>query len=159
MNKITPWLWFDGQAEQAAHYYTSIFKNSRMGTVSRFGEGGPMPAGSVMTAEFEVEGQPFVALNGGPDHNFTEGVSFYVDCASQEEVDELWDKLTAGGGEPGQCGWLKDKYGVSWQIVPHEFLDLMNDPDTEKAGRVVQAMLKMSKLDLAELRAAHEGRR
>jgi predicted 3-demethylubiquinone-9 3-methyltransferase (glyoxalase superfamily) len=157
MNKITPWLWFDGQAEQAAHFYTSIFKNSRMGDVSRFGEGGPMPAGSVMTAQFEIDGQAFVALNGGPAHKFTEAVSFYVDCESQEEVDELWEKLAAGGGEPGQCGWLKDKYGVSWQIVPREFITLMNDPDPARAGRVVQAMLKMSKLDLAVLRAAADG--
>ena len=157
MNKITPWLWFDGLAEQAAEYYTTIFKNSRMGEVTRVGEGGPLPAGSVMTAQFEIEGQPFVALNGGPSHHFTDGISFYVDCESQEEVDELWDKLTAGGGQPGQCGWLKDRFGVSWQIVPREFVTLMNDPDPARAGRVVQAMLKMSKLDLAVLRAAADG--
>jgi predicted 3-demethylubiquinone-9 3-methyltransferase (glyoxalase superfamily) len=157
MSKITPWLWFDGQAEQAAHYYTSIFKNSRMGEVSRSPEGGPMPPGSVMTAQFEVEGQQFVALNGGADFSFTEAVSFYVDCESQEEVDELWSKLTADGGEPGQCGWLKDKFGVSWQIVPREFVELMNDPDPARASRVVQAMLKMSKLDLPTLRAAADG--
>jgi len=158
MSKITPWLWFDGQAEQAAEYYTSVFKNSRMGEVSRVGEGGPLPAGSVMTAQFEVEGQPFVALNGGPAHNnFTEAVSFYVDCESQEEVDELWEKLTADGGRPSQCGWLQDKFGVSWQIVPSEFVTLMNDPDPFRAARVMRAMLKMTKLDLAVLRAAAEG--
>jgi predicted 3-demethylubiquinone-9 3-methyltransferase (glyoxalase superfamily) len=157
MRKITPWLWFDGQAEQAAEFYTTTFSNSRMGNVTRAPQGGPMPAGTVMTAEFELDGQAFVALNGGPEHNFTEGVSFYVDCESQEEVDHLWERLISGGGQPGQCGWLKDRFGLSWQIVPREFVDMMNDPDPDKSGRVVQAMLKMSKLDLAELRSAYAG--
>ena len=157
MRKITPWLWFQGDAEQAAEFYTSTFKNSRIGNVTRAPDGGPMPAGTVMTAEFEIDGQAFVALNGGPEHNFTEGVSFYVDCESQEEVDYLWDRLTSGGGEPGQCGWLKDRFGLSWQIVPREFVEMMNDPDPQKSGRVVQAMLKMTKLDLPELRSAYAG--
>src|SRR5262245_27239486 len=158
MNKITPWLWFDGQAEQAAHFYTSVLKDSRSGDVSRCGEGGPMPAGSVMTAEFEVAGQQFVALNGGPAHNFTEAVSFYVDCESQEEVDDLWDKLTAGGGEPGQCGWLKDRFGLSWQIIPSCLGGMLTDKDPARAGRAAKAMMSMGKLDIAALQAAYEGR-
>ncbi len=158
MQKITPYLWFANQAEEAATYYTSIFKNSRVVEVNRVGEGTPLPAGSVVTATFEIDGQQFVALNGGPQFNFTEAISLYVSCADQEEVDELWARLTEGGGEPGQCGWLKDKFGVSWQIIPTALGELMGDPDPEKAGRVAQAMMGMTKIDVQGLRDAYEGR-
>jgi predicted 3-demethylubiquinone-9 3-methyltransferase (glyoxalase superfamily) len=158
VQKITPYLWFANQAEEAATYYTSIFKNSRVVEVNRVGEGTPLPAGSVVTATFEIDGQQFVALNGGPQFNFTEAISLYVSCADQEEVDELWARLTEGGGEPGQCGWLKDKFGVSWQIIPTALGELMGDPDPEKAGRVAQAMMGMTKIDVQGLRDAYEGR-
>jgi predicted 3-demethylubiquinone-9 3-methyltransferase (glyoxalase superfamily) len=157
MQKITPFLWFDNQAEEAMNFYTSVFKNSKVGGVTRYGDGGPDQKGSVMTASFELEGLQFTALNGGPEFKFTEAISFVVDCQSQAEVDELWEKLTEGG-EESQCGWLKDKFGVSWQIVPRELPVLMNDPDPEKAKRVTEALLKMKKIDIQALReASHQG--
>ena len=151
MQKITPYLWFDGQAEEAAAHYTSIFKDARVADVQRMGDG------TVMTVTFEIDGQRFVGLNGGPQFAFTEAVSLFVSCQDQAEVDELWDRLTEGG-EPGQCGWLKDRYGLSWQIIPTALGELMGDPDPEKAGRVVQAMLGMSKIDIQGLRDAYDGR-
>jgi predicted 3-demethylubiquinone-9 3-methyltransferase (glyoxalase superfamily) len=155
MQKITPFLWFDNQAEEAMVFYTSVFKNSRMGNVSRYGAAGPGPEGSVMTASFELEGQQFMALNGGPQFKFTEAISFVVDCKSQEEVDELWEKLS-NGGEEWVCGWLKDRFGLWWQIVPAGLDEMMSDPDPEKARRVTEAMLKMKKLDIQALRRAYE---
>ena len=155
MQKITPFLWFNDQAEEAMNFYTAIFKNSKISSVSRYGEGGPGPQGSVMTATFELNGQEFMALNGGPLFTFTEAISFFVNCETQAEVDELWEKLTEGG-EESQCGWLKDKYGLSWQIVPSVLGELLNDPDAEKAGRVMNAMLQMKKIDIAGLRSAYE---
>jgi predicted 3-demethylubiquinone-9 3-methyltransferase (glyoxalase superfamily) len=157
MQKITPFLWFDNNAEEAANFYVSIFKNSKVVNVSRYGEGGPGAAGTVMTASFQLEGQDFTVLNGGPLFKFTEAISFFVTCESQEEVDELWAKLTAGG-EESQCGWLKDKYGVSWQIVPSALGELLGDPDPEKAHRVQQAMLQMHKIDVKGLENARDGR-
>lgn len=157
MQKITPFLWFDHQAEEAAKLYVSVFKNATMGSVARYGEGAPGPAGGVMTVSFELDGVRFVALNGGPHCTFTEAISFLVECEDQAEVDLYWDRLTADGGRPGQCGWLTDRYGVSWQIVPVALKQLMGDPDRAKAGRVVRAMLQMTKLDVAKLRAAHAG--
>jgi len=153
MQKITPCLWFDTEAEEAAHFYTSIFKNSRIVDISRYGEAGPRPAGMVMTAAFELDGQEFTALNGGPDFKFNEAVSFQVSCETQEEVDEFWNRLTEGG-EPGPCGWLKDKYGVSWQIIPTALNELLSDPDPEKSQRAMKAMLEMSKIDIEALRRA-----
>ena len=155
MQKITPYLWFDDQAEEAMNFYTSIFKLSKVVAVSRFGEAGPRPAGMVLTATFELEGQEFVALNGGPEYSFTPAISFFVHCETQAEVDEMWDKLSAGG-EQGPCGWLKDKFGVSWQIVPNILGELLNDKDTEKSKRVMLAMLKMGKLDIASLQQAYQ---
>jgi predicted 3-demethylubiquinone-9 3-methyltransferase (glyoxalase superfamily) len=155
MQKITPFLWFDNQAEEAVKFYTSIFKNSRIDSVTRYGEAGPGPKGSVMTIAFQLEGQEFTALNGGPVFHFTEAISFYVDCKTQEEVDELWEKLSEGG-EKGQCGWLKDKYGLSWQIVPRALIEMLQDKDPQKAFRVTQAMLKMSKIEIGKLRQAYE---
>ena len=157
MSKITPFLWFDDRAEEAVELYTSIFKNSKIKEVSRYGEAGPGPAGQVMTVNFEIEGQEFIALNGGPVFKFTEAVSFVVNCEIQEEVDDLWEKLT-DGGEAVQCGWLKDKFGLSWQIVPTKLGELMGDPDPVKAQRVTQAMLQMKKLDIAGLQLAYEGK-
>lgn len=155
MQKITPFLWFDNQAEEAMNFYVSVFKNSRVLDVTRYGDSGPGPAGSVMTARFQLEGQEFTALNGGPEFKFTEAISFYVDCQTQEEVDELWQKLSEGG-EPGPCGWLKDKYGLSWQIVPRILTGLLNDPDPAKAQSVMKAMLQMSKIDIKGLQLAYE---
>ena len=155
MQKITPFLWFDNQAEEAVKLYTSIFKNSKIGKVARYGDAGPGPKGSVMTIAFELEGQEFTALNGGPVFKFNESISFVVDCKSQQEVDDLWAKLS-DGGEEGMCGWLKDKFGVSWQIVPTVLPELLNDPDPVKANRVMQAMLKMKKIDIQALRQAYE---
>jgi len=157
MSKITPFLWFNGQAEEAMNFYVSLFKNSKIIGVSRYGDGMPFPAGTVMTATFELDGQHITALNGGPEYKFTEAISFYVDCGSQAEVDDLWAKLTANGGQEGPCGWCKDKFGLSWQIVPSELGKLMGDPDPVKAGRVAQAMLKMQKLDVEGLRRAYRG--
>ena len=156
MQKITPFLWFDGPAEEAMHHYVSIFKNSKVVGITRYGDAGPGPKGSVMIAAFELEGQRFTALNGGPQFKFTEAVSFVVNCETQEEVDELWDRL-AEGGQTQQCGWLKDKFGLSWQIIPSALPELMSDPDPEKARRVTEAMLQMTKIDIAGLRQAHAG--
>jgi len=155
MQKITPFLWFDSQAEDAMNLYVSVFKNSRILSMTRYGEAGPGPAGMVMTATFQLEGQEFMALNGGPDHKFTDAISFFVDCKTQEEVDELWEKLSEGG-EKGPCGWLKDRFGLSWQIVPSVLGELLNDPDPAKSQRVMKAMLQMSKIDIASLKAAYE---
>lgn len=158
MQKITPFLWFDDQAEEAARFYTSLFEDSRIVEITHYAEGAPRPAGSVMTVHFQLHGQDFIALNGGPQFQFTEAVSMAVRCEDQAEVDELWEKLTADGGEPQMCGWLKDRYGLSWQIVPTALHELMGDPDPEKSQRVVQAMLRMRKIDVEGLRRAHEGR-
>jgi predicted 3-demethylubiquinone-9 3-methyltransferase (glyoxalase superfamily) len=155
MQKITPFLWFDDQAEEAVNLYTSIFKNSKILDISHYSEAGPGLEGSVMTVNFQIEGQDFIALNGGPNYNFTEAISFQVDCEDQAEVDRLWDKLSAGG-EEGPCGWLKDKYGLSWQIVPKVLFELISDPDPEKSQRVTQAMLQMGKIDIEGLRRAYE---
>jgi predicted 3-demethylubiquinone-9 3-methyltransferase (glyoxalase superfamily) len=157
LQKISPFLWFDNQAEEAARFYTSVFKNSRMGAVTRYGETGPGPKGSVMTVAFELEGQQFMALNGGPDFKFTEAVSFVVHCENQQEVDEMWEKLSAGGSEI-QCGWLKDRYGLSWQIVPTVFFEMIQDADAERKERVMKAMFQMTKLDIAGLEAAYHRR-
>jgi predicted 3-demethylubiquinone-9 3-methyltransferase (glyoxalase superfamily) len=153
--KITTFLWFDGNAEQAANHYTSIFKNSKILHVSRYGDSGPGPKGSVMTVLFQLEGQEFIALNGGPQFKFTEAISLLVDCESQKEVDELWRKLSAGG-EEGPCGWLKDKFGLSWQIVPTVLFKLLHDSDPKKSKRVMDAMLQMRKIDIAGLQRAYE---
>ena len=158
MQKITPMLWFDNQAEEAAKFYVSIFKNSRIVELVRFGEAGPGPKGTVMFGTFELEGQPFVAINGNTQSRFTEAVSLLVNCEPQEEVDELWNKLTADGGAPSQCGWLKDKFGLSWQITPRVLLEMMTDKDRARANRVMQAMMQMSKIDIAKLKQACEGR-
>jgi predicted 3-demethylubiquinone-9 3-methyltransferase (glyoxalase superfamily) len=157
MPKITPFLWFDDQAEEAAAFYVSVFPNSRMGDVVRYGPAGPGPEGKAMTVRFELDGTAFTALNGGPHFRFTEAVSFWVTCEDQAEVDYYWAKLTDGGGSPGQCGWLKDRFGLSWQVVPRELPELIGGPDREKARRATEAMLKMSKLDIAALRRAREG--
>jgi predicted 3-demethylubiquinone-9 3-methyltransferase (glyoxalase superfamily) len=156
MQKITPFLWFNGNAEEAANYYVSTFKNSKILNVARFGEAGPGPKGSVMLVTFELEGQQFMALNGGPQYTITPAISLFVNCETQAEVDELWAKLTAGGKEV-QCGWLTDKFGVSWQIIPREFMELMQDKDPVKSQRVFQAMMKMVKLDLDVLKRAYRG--
>ena len=154
--KITPFLWFDNNAEDAITHYLSIFKNAKIVSVSRYGDAGPGPKGSVMTATFQLEGQECIALNGGPAFTFNEAISLSVDCKTQREVDDLWEKLSAGGA-PGQCGWLKDQFGVSWQIIPSVLPELMQDPDPAKAGRVLQAMLKMTKIDIGQLQQAYEG--
>jgi predicted 3-demethylubiquinone-9 3-methyltransferase (glyoxalase superfamily) len=157
MQKIHPFLWFDNQAEEAMNFYTSVFKNSKAGKVSRYGEVGPGQHGNVLAASFELEGLEFTALNAGPQFKFTEAISMYVNCESQEEVDYYWDKLTSGGGQPSQCGWLKDKFGLSWQIIPSALPELLSDPDAEKAGRVMQAMLQMQKIDVTKLKQAAAG--
>jgi predicted 3-demethylubiquinone-9 3-methyltransferase (glyoxalase superfamily) len=155
MQKITPFLWFDGKAEEAANFYCSIFKESRILSVARYGDAGPGPKGAVMTAKFELEGQEFLALNGGPMFKFTEAISFLVNCETQEEVDELWERLSQGG-EKSRCGWLKDKFGVSWQIVPSALGKMLQDKDPKKSQRVMQAMLQMDKIDLQRLRQAYD---
>ena len=155
MQKIIPFLWFDGQAEEAMKFYTSVFKNSKAGKVSRFGKGAPGPEGKVMTASFTLDGVEFTALNGGPQFKFTEAVSFYVKCETQREVDDLWEKLSAGG-EIQQCGWLKDKFGVSWQVIPNILIKLLGDKDHKKSQRVMQAMLQMKKIDIKKLKQAYE---
>ena len=156
--KITPNLWFDTQAEDAARFYVSVFKDSRITSISRYGSDAPGPAGSVMVAAFELDGQSFTALNGGPTFTISEAVSFVVNCETQEEVDYYWEKLSEGGDAQAQmCGWLKDKFGVSWQIVPTALPDYVGGPDPEKAQRAMQAMLKMKKLDIAELKRAYDG--
>jgi predicted 3-demethylubiquinone-9 3-methyltransferase (glyoxalase superfamily) len=154
MQKLTPFLWFDTEGEDAARFYTSVFPNSRIVETQRYGEAGPRPAGSVMTVAFELEGQRFVALNGGPDFTFNEAISFAVECEDQAEVDRYWDTLTEDGGAPGPCGWLKDRFGVSWQIVPRRLTELLADEDREKAQRVMAAMLQMGKIEIAELERA-----
>jgi predicted 3-demethylubiquinone-9 3-methyltransferase (glyoxalase superfamily) len=153
---LTICLWFDGQAEEAANYYTSIFRNSKLGKVGRFTEAGPGPAGSVLAVAFELNGQKFVALNGGPEFTFNESISFQVHCRDQDEVDYYWDKLSAGGQEVA-CGWLKDRYGVSWQVIPSVLTDMIDDPDQEKARRATEAMLSMKKFDIAALEKAYAG--
>ena len=155
--KITTFLWFDNQAEEAINFYVSIFKNSRVGDMVRYGDTGPGPKGQVMTAEFQIEGRQFTALNGGPHFKFTEAISLVVNCDTQEEVDKLWEKLSEGG-QKVQCGWLKDKFGLSWQIVPTILKDLLKDKDPAKTNRVMQAVMKMTKLDIAQLKAAYEGK-
>ncbi len=152
--RITPFLWFDTQAEEAAAFYCSIFKNSRVISVSRYSDAGPGEAGAAMTVEWELDGQRFIGLNGGPEFTFTEAVSFQVDCEDQAEADDYWDQLTADGGEESQCGWCKDKYGLSWQIVPKGFFEIISDPDRDRAARAMKAMFGMTKLDLAALQAA-----
>jgi predicted 3-demethylubiquinone-9 3-methyltransferase (glyoxalase superfamily) len=157
MNEITPCLWFDTEGEEAAKLYTSVFPNSRIIDIAHYGEAGPRAAGTVMTVSFELEGQKFLALNGGPEFKFSEAISFQVSCETQDEVDMFWSKLSEGG-EEGPCGWLKDRFGLSWQIVPTALTRLLGDPDQEKAQRVMAAMLKMRKIDIAELeRAAAAG--
>ncbi|MDP9367495.1 MAG: VOC family protein [Chloroflexota bacterium] len=153
--KITPFLWFDSNAEEAMNFYVSVFKNAEVLSVSRYGEAGPGPEGSVMVANVRLDGQEFLALNGGPQFTFTEAVSFLIDCQSQEEVDYFWDQLSEGG-EAGPCGWLKDRFGLSWQVVPSVLGEMLQDKDREKANRVMQAMLQMSKLDIATLTQAYE---
>lgn len=155
VQKITPFLWFDGKAEEAMNFYVSIFKNSKVLGVHRFGDAGPGPKGSVMTATFQIEGQRFTALNGGPQFTFTPAISFFVNCAKQQEVDELWGKLSAGG-EQQNCGWLKDKFGVSWQIIPTGLVEMLGDPDRVKAGRVMKTMLQMHKIDIKTLEQARD---
>jgi predicted 3-demethylubiquinone-9 3-methyltransferase (glyoxalase superfamily) len=157
MSTITPFLWFDTQAEEAANFYVSLFPNSKITTVSRYGENGPGPAGSVMIIGFELDGQAYTAMNGGPGHPFTDAVSFVVHCQDQDGVDHYWDNLVADGGQEIQCGWLKDKYGLSWQITPQELLDLLSHPDKAAVGRMFAAMMQMVKLDMPKLKAAFEG--
>jgi predicted 3-demethylubiquinone-9 3-methyltransferase (glyoxalase superfamily) len=154
MQKITPFLWFDGQAEEAMNFYVSTFKNSKPGKVVRYGDAGPGPKGSVMTVTFQIEGQEFYALNGGPVFNFTPAISFFVNCETQQEVDELWDKLCAGG-KPNRCGWLQDKFGISWQIIPQALGEMLHDPDPVKSKRVMAAMMQMVKIDIAGLKQAY----
>ena len=156
--KIITYLWFDDNAEEAMDFYVSIFKNSKILNVSRYGEAGPGPKGTVMSGTFQLEGQKFIALNGGPRFKFTEAISLFVTCESQDEVDDLWEKLTADGGAPSRCGWLKDKFGLSWQIIPTALMELMGDKDPEKSKRVMEAMLKMEKIDVDELWRAYGGR-
>lgn len=164
MQKITPFLWFDDQAEEAAKFYTSIFKNSEIGRILCYDEEtakvsqSGRPAGSVLTIEFEIEGQKFVALNGGPQFKFTESISFVVNCETQKEVDYFWEKLTADGGEESQCGWLRDKFGMSWQVTPTVLIDMLHDKDAKKSERVMKAMLQMQKIDIKKLEAAYRGK-
>jgi predicted 3-demethylubiquinone-9 3-methyltransferase (glyoxalase superfamily) len=156
VQKIVPFLWFDGKAEEAANYYVSIFQNSKLGKVTRCGDAGPGPKGSVLTVSFQLEGQEFMALNGGPMYQFTPAISMFVICTTQAEVDELWGKLTAGG-KPQPCGWLTDKFGVSWQIIPTVLGELLWSNDAGKSGRAIRAMLGMSKIDIAALKKAYDG--
>ncbi len=154
MQKISPFLWFDSNAEEAADFYVSLFKDSKILKIARYGEAGPGPAGAVMVVNFQIEGQDFIALNGGPLFKFTEAISFVINCQTQEEVDHYWNGLTAGGGQESQCGWLKDKYGLSWQVTPTILGELLADKDQKKAQRVMQAMLQMKKIDIAALKRA-----
>ncbi|MFF0447632.1 VOC family protein [Streptomyces sp. NPDC004609] len=154
---FTTCLWFDGQAEDAADHYVSVFKDSQIGSVTRVTDAGPGPEGTVVTVDFTLNGQKFVGLNGGPQFTFNEAVSFQIHCADQDEIDYYWNRLLEGGGEPGQCGWLKDRFGVSWQVIPDELPSLIGDPDPEKAARAMRAMLAMTKFDIAGLRRAHTG--
>ncbi len=153
MQKITPFLWFDGNAEEAANFYISIFKNSKMGKISRYGDAGPGPKGSAMSVTFQIEGQEFFALNGGPQFKFTPAISFFVNCETQQEVDDLWEKLSAGG-RTDRCGWLQDKFGLSWQIIPTVLGQLLGDKDPQRAKRAMQAMLQMTKIDIKKLQQA-----
>ncbi len=155
MGKLTPFLWFDGRAEEAANFYVSVFENAKINSVSRYGEDSPGDAGTVMTVSFELEGQEFIALNGGPEYTFTPAVSFSIDCKTQAEVDHFWDRLT-DGGRPIQCGWLQDKFGLSWQVVPSVLPELLQDDDDAKSDAVMQAMLKMVKLDIKTLQEAYD---
>jgi predicted 3-demethylubiquinone-9 3-methyltransferase (glyoxalase superfamily) len=154
MQKIVTYLWYDNQAEEAAQFYTSLFEDSRITEIQRNGEGGPGPAGSVLVVNFRLHGQDFIALNGGPQFKFNESISLFVNCESQEEVDRLWDALTADGGEESMCGWLKDKYGLSWQITPTRLMELLSDPDPGRSSRAMQAMLEMRKIDIQALEDA-----
>jgi Uncharacterized protein conserved in bacteria len=162
MQKITPFLWFDHQAEEAAKFYTSVFENSKVGKIIRYDEAAAKaasrPVGSVLTIEFELEGQKFTALNGGPVFKFNESISFVVNCDTQEEVDYFWEKLSADGGQESECGWLKDKFGVSWQVVPTVLIEMLQDKDSEKSERVMKAMLQMQKIDIKKLNAAYAGK-
>src|SRR5467141_2056738 len=155
MQKITPFLWFDGKAEEAMNFYVSIFKNSKVVNIARYGDAGPGPKGTVMSVTFLLEGQEFIALNGGPTFTFSPAISFFVNCHTQQEVDELWEKLSAGG-EKSRCGWLKDKYGVSWQIIPTVLAEMLHDKNAAKAQRVMKAMLQMDKIDVSKLKQAYE---
>jgi predicted 3-demethylubiquinone-9 3-methyltransferase (glyoxalase superfamily) len=155
MQKITPFLWYDGKAEEAANFYVSIFKNARITSMMRYGEAGPGPRGSVMSVNFQLEGQEFIALNGGPQFTFSPAISFFVKCETQDEVDQLWDKLSEGG-KKHHCGWLQDKFGVSWQIVPTVLGTMLSDKDAKKSKNVMQAMLPMDKLDIKRLKEAYE---
>lgn len=155
MQKITPFLWFDGNAEEAINFYISIFKNSKVGTISRYGDAGPGPKGSVMSVTFQIEGQEFFALNGGPQFKFTPAISFFVNCETQKEVDDLWEKLSTGG-RTDRCGWLQDKFGLSWQIIPTVLGQLLGDKDPQRAKRAMQAMLQMTKIDIEKLQQAAE---
>lgn len=155
MQKITPFLWFDNQAEEAANFYVSIFKNSKIGEIRRYGDAGPGPKGSVMTISFQLEGEQFVALNGGPHFKFTPAISLFVNCETQQEVDELWEKLLAGGRKD-RCGWLQDKFGLSWQIIPKQLMEMLGDKDPAKSQNVMNAMLQMDKIDVDELKRAYE---
>jgi predicted 3-demethylubiquinone-9 3-methyltransferase (glyoxalase superfamily) len=155
MQKITPFLWFNDKAEEAMNFYVSIFKNSKVGRVTRYGDAGPGPKGSVMSATFQLDGQDFFALNGGPHYTFTPAISLFVNCETQQEVDELWEKLSAGGRKD-RCGWLQDKYGLSWQIIPTALTTMLRDKDSAKANRVMQAMLQMDKIDIALLKQAYD---
>jgi predicted 3-demethylubiquinone-9 3-methyltransferase (glyoxalase superfamily) len=157
MQKIHPFLWFDTQAEEAMQFYCSVFKNAKPGKVVRNGNAGPGPKGSVLLCTFELEGLQFTALNAGPQFKFNEAISLVVDCKSQEEVDTLWEKLTAGGGKPGDCGWLKDKFGLSWQITPTVLIEAISDPDPGKSSRAMRAMMQMTKIDIAKIQAAARG--
>ncbi|MEO6919407.1 MAG: VOC family protein [Collimonas sp.] len=155
MQKICPFLWFDGRAEEAMNFYTSIFKDAKVGNVQRYGEAGPGPKGSVMSAAFQLHGQDFIALNGGPQFSFTPAISFFVNCVDQAEVDALWDKFSEGG-EPQGCGWIKDKFGLSWQVIPTALGEMLQDTDKQRAQRVMQAMLKMVKIDVKVLQQAYD---
>src|SRR5713226_2497680 len=155
MQKITPFLWFDGKAEEAMNFYVSVFKNSKIGSVTRYGEGGPGPKGTVMSATFQLDGQEFFALNAGPQFTFSPAISFFVNCETQHEVDELWEKLSEGG-EKNRCGWLKDKYGLSWQVIPSVLGKMLRDKDAGKANRAMKAMLQMDKIDIKRLKQAYD---
>jgi predicted 3-demethylubiquinone-9 3-methyltransferase (glyoxalase superfamily) len=157
LQKITPNLWFDTEAEQAAEFYTSLFQHSRIVSSTRYTEAGPREAGMVMTVDFELEGQRFTGINGGPEFKFDEAVSFVINCEDQEEIDYFWERLASEGGQEGPCGWVKDRFGLSWQVVPGGMEELLNDPDAERANRAMAAMLNMRKVDIAALRAAADG--